>query len=169
MAEQVAEEHRRKRSPIFRANGMLRATAAPAKRERGTGGGGLNHLDYLPPLEHARPPTALRFPGRRQIAAYRAGTGILILPRTRPGNSSGGPGYNRSYRKRRETTSGNRSHTTAAGRRPSASWKKVERCACMPRARGSHLFSRLACASPACNPSFLPRAYFPNGTSTTVL
>lgn len=36
----------------------------------------LNHLDYLPPLEHARPSTALQFPGCRQIAAYRAGTGF---------------------------------------------------------------------------------------------
>lgn len=96
---------------------VLRATGCTYKR----GTGGLNYLDYLPPLEHGRPSTGPRFPGRRQIAAYRAGTGILILPRTRPGNSwRAFPA--RSYRKRRETTSGI-AHTTAAVV-PPKKWKK---------------------------------------------
>lgn len=68
---------------ISQANDVLQAIAAPTRGAHG----GLNHLDYLPSLENARPSTALRFPGCRQIAAYRAGTSILILPRTHPGNS----------------------------------------------------------------------------------
>ena len=77
--------------------------------KRGTRG--LFHLDYLPPLEHGKPSTALEFPGRWQIAAYRAGTVILILPRTRPDNSW--PARLCSYQKRRETTSGI-AHTSAS-------------------------------------------------------
>lgn len=107
-------------------NNVLQATATPRR---------LNHLDYLPPLEHARPSTALWFPGCRQIAAYRAGT-VLILARTRPGNSWRAP-LRRSYRKRCETTN-EIAHTT----RLFAGEEKVERGAGpSPNRRESYLSS----------------------------
>lgn len=100
MAEKRYSWRTRKRSPVFHSNDVLSSNDCTYNRSTG----GLFHLDYLAPLEHGRPSTALRFPGRWQIAAYRASTVILILPRTRPGNSW--RARLRSYRKRRETTSG---------------------------------------------------------------